>query len=148
MKIDYSKILKKNMINVFKDILLSIEKNGFQEGHHLYVNINTKNKKVIIPKWLKDKSPEEITIIIQYEFWNLGVKNYEFSICLSFNDIKANLTIPYDSIISFADPYANFGLKLIQNNDIKKEKLKKKSISKEKRKVTNNIIDFDKYKKN
>ena len=51
MKINYSKILQKNMINVFKDILLSIEKNGFQEGHHLYVNINTKNKKVIIPKW-------------------------------------------------------------------------------------------------
>ena len=148
MKIDYSKILKKNMINVFKDILLSIEKNGFQEGHHLYVNINTQNKKVVIPKWLKDKYPSEITIIIQYEFWNLKVKNHEFSIGLSFENIEADLNIPYDSIISFADPYANFGLKLIQDNDIKKEKLKKKSISKEKRKVTNNIIDFDKYKKN
>ena len=78
MKINYSKILQKNMINVFKDILLSIEKNGFQEGHHLYVNINAKNKKVIIPKWLKDKYPEEITIIIQYEFWNLVVEIMNF----------------------------------------------------------------------
>ena len=148
MKINYSKILQKNMINVFKDILLSIEKNGFQEGHHLYVNINTKNKKVIIPKWLKDKYPSEITIIIQYEFWNLKVKNHEFSIVLSFDNIKADLNIPYDSIISFADPYANFGLKLIQNNDIKKEKFKKRSTSNEKSNMTNNIIDFDKYKKN
>ena len=148
MKIDYSKILKKNMINVFKDILLNIEKNGFQEGHHLYVNINTQNKKVIIPKWLKDKYPSEITIIIQYEFWNLKVKNYEFSICLSFNNIKADVNIPYDSIISFADPYANFGLKLIQDNDIKKEKFKKKSLNKDKKNMTSNIINFDKYKKN
>ena len=148
MKINYSKILKRNMINVFKDILLSIEKNGFQEGHHLYVNINTKNKKVRMPKWLKDKYPSEITIIIQYEFWNLKVKNYEFSICLSFNNIKADLNIPYDSIISFADPYANFGLKLIQNNDIKKEKFKKKSLNKDKENMTSNIINFDKYKKN
>ena len=148
MKIDYSKILKKNMINVFKDILLNIEKNGFQEGHHLYVNINTQNKKVIIPKWLKEKYPSKITIIIQYEFWNLKVKNHEFSIDLSFDNIKADLNIPYNSIISFADPYANFGLKLIQDNDIKKEKFKKKSTSKEKRNMTNNIIDFDKYKKN
>ena len=140
MKINYSKILQKNMINVFKDILLSIEKNGFQEGHHLYVNINTKNKKVIIPKWLKDKYPEEITIIIQYEFWNLVVKNYEFSICLSFNDIKADLNIPYDSIISFADPYANFGLKLIEKE--KGEGIK--SINKNKK--TNNVIDFTAYK--
>ena len=82
------------------------------------------------------------------EFWNLVVKNYEFSICLSFNNIKADLNIPYDSVISFADPYANFGLKLIQNNNIKKEKFKKKSINKDKGSVTSNIIDFDKYKKN
>ena len=148
MKINYSKILQKNMINVFKDILLNIEKNGFQEGHHLYVSINTKNKKVIIPKWLKNKYPSEITIIIQYEFWNLVIKNYEFSICLSFNDIKADLNIPYNSIISFADPYANFGLKLIQNKEIKKDKFKKKSTNKEKGSVDSNIIDFDKYKKN
>ena len=148
MKINYSKILKKNMINVFKDILLNIEKNGFQEGHHLYVNINTKNNKVIIPKWLKDKFPSEISIIIQYEYWNLKIRNHGFSICLSFDNIKTDLNIPYDSIISFADPYANFGLRLIQNNDIKKEKLKKKSTNKKRGNVTNNIIDFKKYKKN
>ena len=148
MKIDYSKILKKNMINVFKDILLSVEKNGFQEGHHLYVNINTQNKKIIIPKWLKDKYPSEITIIIQYEFWSLKVKYHEFSICLSFNDIKANLTIPYDSIISFADPYANFGLRLLQNRDKEKDKLKKKSVKNQTENIDSNIVDFNKYKKN
>ena len=48
MKINYSEILKKNMINVFKDVLLEIEKNGLQEGHHLYINFNTNNAKVEI----------------------------------------------------------------------------------------------------
>ena len=72
------------------------------------------NKKVIIPQWLLDKFPSEMTIVIQYEYWNYEVTNDHFKITLSFNDIKTDLIIPFSSVISFADPYANFGLKLIQ----------------------------------
>ena len=71
MKINYQEILKKNMINVFKDVLLNIKNFGLQENHHLYITFNTENKKVEIPEWLKEKFPQEITIVIQYEFWNL-----------------------------------------------------------------------------
>ena len=55
MKINYTKILRKNMINVFKDVLLEIEKNGLSEGHHLYITFNTKDPKINIPEWLKKK---------------------------------------------------------------------------------------------
>ena len=44
------------MINVFKDVLKNIEKNGLQEGHHLYITIDTNDKKILIPKWLKRKT--------------------------------------------------------------------------------------------
>ena len=49
MKIDYQNILKKNMLNVFKEVLKIIEKNGLREGHHLYITFLTNHPKVSIP---------------------------------------------------------------------------------------------------
>ena len=150
MKINYQKILEKNLINVFKDVLLDIESKGLQEGHHLYITFNTENPKVEIPSWLKKKHPKEMTIIIQYEFWNFKIKKNLFNIGLSFNDIKVDLKISFDSIISFSDPYANFGLKLKQENSKKKlinSKIEKKDDT-IKNKTKDNIINFKEYKKN
>ena len=136
------------MINVLKDVLTNIKNNGLQEGHHLYITFKTNDKKVIIPQWLFDKFPSEMTIVIQHEYWNYNVTNDHFKITLSFNDIKTDLIVPFGSVISFADPYANFGLRLIQDEVIDnknknriKQKLKTKKYSKK-----NNIIEFNKIK--
>ena len=138
------------MSNVLRDVLKNIELNGLQEGHHLYIIFKTDYNKVIIPNWLKAKHPKEMTIVIQYEYWNFKVKKNSFNICLSFNNIKADIIIPFDSVISFADPYANFGLKLIQKETKKKlfsnKSKRKKSIIK-KNKNKDNIIEFQKFKK-
>jgi len=148
MKINYSQILRKNMLNVFRDVLKNIEVNGLQEGHHIYISFKTDSKKVVIPDWLKKKHPKEMTIVIQYEYWNFKVKNNLFSIGLSFNDINANITVPFDAVISFADPYANFGLKLI-NEEINKKLSDKKTkrVKSVIKKNKNNIIELQKYKK-
>ena len=151
MKIDYHKILNNNMINIFKDVLKYIEKNGLHEGHHLYITFNTRNIDTKIPDWLKEKYPKEMTIVIQYEFWNFRVKKNSFNIGLSFNNIKTDLNIPFHSVISFADPYANFGLRLIQDEKEKSKKIKTKSKTKKKKIIKqniDNIIDFKKFKKN
>ena len=150
MKIDYSKILKNNMINVFRDVLKIIEKNGFKEGHHLYITFKTDDEDVIIPDWLKEKFPDKMTIIMQHEYWNFKVTKDNLNITLSFNDIKSNIKIPFDSVISFADPYANFGLKLINNeiNHKKSKKFQEKKSNNKKGFKQNNIIDFNKFKKN
>ena len=150
MKINYSQILKKNMLNVFRDVLKNIEVNDLQEGHHLYITFQTDVKKVVIPDWLKAKHPKEMTIIIQYEYWNFKVKNDSFNIGLSFNDIKADITVPFDAVISFADPYANFGLKLINeeiNKKLSDKKPKRKKTVIKKNKDRDNIIEFQKFKK-
>ena len=122
MKINYLDILNKNMINVFIEVLKNIEKNGLKEGHHLYITFNTKEKNVVMPIWLKEKFPNKMTIVMQYEYWNFKVNKNDFKVTLSFNDIKSDLLIPFKSIISFGDPYANFGLKLSQE-DKKSSKL-------------------------
>ena len=142
--IEYQKILDKNMVNVFKDILINIRDNGLSNNNHLYITFLTNHKNVEIPNWLKQKYPEEMTIIIQYEYYDLRINRNNFSISLSFNDIKASLKIDYNSIISFADPSANFGL-ILQKNKTQK-KLKKNLESKESKK--DNVINFSNYKKN
>ncbi len=138
--LNYQKILNQNMINVFKDILINIKDKGLESNNHLYITFLTKNKNVIIPKWLSDKYPKEMTIVIQYEYYDIEIKKEYFNITLSFNDIKTKLKIGYNSIISFADPSANFGLKL-KNTEIKKIK---KNDNKEK----DNVINFSNFKKN
>ena len=84
-----------------------------------------------------------MTIVIQYEYYDLEVNKTNFSITLSFNNIKTNLIIDYDSVISIADPSANFGL-IFQKKKIKK---KSKKIL-DTRSKKNNVINFSNYKKN
>ena len=129
------------MINVFKDVLKSIQNNGINNGHHLYITFKTNSQKVVIPKWLKEKYPKEMTIVIQYEFWNLKVENDYFKITLSFNNINADLVIPFNKVISFADPYANFGLKLSNS----KTNNTKKDSEKIEKKKKNNVLEFKKF---
>ena len=143
--IDYQKILNQNMISVLKDILKKISKEGLSNNNHLYVTFITNHKKVEIPEWLKKKYPQEMTIVIQYEFYDLEVFKDYFSIVLSFNNLKTKLKIGFDSINSFADPSANFGLQL--QTLINKNKEKEDSKNKNKLENKNNVINFSKYKK-
>ena len=142
--IEYQKILDKNILNVLKDILIDIRDKGLSNNNHLYITFFTNHHKVEIPNWLKQKYPEEMTIVIQYEYYDLEVNQNNFSISLSFNDIKTNLKIDYNSIISFADPSSNFGL-ILQKNKIQKKvnkKIEKKKSNKD------NVINFSNFKKN
>ena len=137
--INYEIILKKNLKNVLIDILHLIKENS--EDYQLYITFSTTHKNIKIPNWLKKKYPDNMTIVLENEFYDLFVFDKYFSVTLSFNNIKAEIEVDYDSIISFADPKSNFGLIL---NNIKKEKDEKiKKVDNEK----NNIIDFSNYQK-
>ena len=143
--IEYQKILDKNMLNVFKDVLTYIRDNGLSDNNHLYITFSTNHKNVELPNWLKQKYPEEMTIVIQYEYSDLEINKNNFIISLSFDDIKTILKIDYNSIISFADPSENFGL-ILQKNKIQKKL--KKDLDNKKVKNKSNVINFSSYKKN
>ena len=142
--IEYQKILNRNMLNVFKDILINIRDNGLSDNNQLYITFFTNVKNVGLPNWLKQKYPKEMTIILQYEYYDLKINEDNFSISLSFSNIKTNLIIDYSAIISFADPSANFGL-ILQKNETK-EKIEKNKENNESKK--DNVINFSNYKKN
>ena len=148
--IEYQKILNQNLLNVLIEILKEVEKKGLGEKNHLYITFATNNFKTSIPDWLLQKYPNEMTIVIQHEYYHLSVNKKNFNIGLSFNNKKCNLSISFDSVISFADPSSNFGLtyqfnKNIDENDKKTLVKKKKSV---KKKNSSNVINFSNYKKN
>ena len=147
--IEYQKILNKNLLNVFIEILREVEKKGLDGNNQLYITFATNNSKTSVPNWLLQKYPNEMTIVIQHEYYHLSVNKKNFKIGLSFNNKKCNLEISFDSIISFADPAFNFGLnyqfnKTTHQKDKKILVKKKKSIKKKK---PSNVINFSNYRK-
>ena len=147
--IEYQKILNKNLLNVFVEILKEVEEKGLDGNNQLYITFATNNSKTLIPNWLLQKYPNEMTFVIQLEYYHLSVNKKNFSIGLSFNNKKCDLKISFDSIISFVDPSSNFGLnyqinKAIVEKDKKTLVKKKKSVKKKK---TSNVINFSNYKK-
>ena len=148
--IDYQKILNQNLLNVFIDILKNIEKNGLNGSNHLYITFKANNSNCIVPDWLLVKYPNEMTIVVQHEYYHLSVHKSYFNIGLSFNNKKSDLTISFDSIISFADPSSNFGLNYQFNKSIKEndKKIVDKKKKFKKKKNSSNVINFSNYKKN
>ena len=114
--IDYDSIVTGQLRAVIPAVLskLLAQNPGATETprpHHFYITFATRAKGVIIPSYLKNQYPEEMTIVLQYQFWNLTVREADFSVVLSFGKTPAAITIPYDAIIQFSDPAVNFMLR-------------------------------------
>ncbi len=79
-------------------------------AHHFYITFKTHAPGVSIPASLRERFPDEMTIVLQNKFWDLNVRDDGFSVGLSFNQIPAELDIPYSAITQFVDPAVDFGL--------------------------------------
>ena len=78
--------------------------------HHFYITFRTEAPGVRIPKRLSERYPDEMTIVLQHQFWDLLVGEESFDVTLSFNDVREVLSIPYEAVTAFADPSVKFGL--------------------------------------
>lgn len=83
---------------------------GLPGDHHFYITFRTDHPGVRMAKALKARYPEDITIVIQNQFWNLEVDEEGFSIGLSFDRMPHELGVPWTAVTSFVDPSVKFGL--------------------------------------
>ena len=109
--INYAQMMQKAMQSLMIDVLKKISKNGLPGNHHYFISFDTKFEGVVVADWIKERYPEEMTIVIQHWFDNLEVNTDNFSITLNFGDNPENLTIPWNSISTFVDPSVEFGLR-------------------------------------
>jgi uncharacterized protein len=86
---------------------------GLPGGHHFYITFRTDHPGVAIPTRLKAQYPEEMTIVLQHQFWDLVVDEEAglMSVGLSFGGVPSTLRIPFAAISAFADPYVRHGMR-------------------------------------
>lgn len=108
--IDYPGLIDAAMRGVVREALVHVDKFGLQGEHHFFISFQTNFPGVSISPQLKARYPEEITIVIQHQFWDLKISEKQFSIMLSFNNIPEKLVVPFDALTAFADPSIKFGL--------------------------------------
>ena len=108
--IGYNKLLKEAMISIIKKTLNSIKNNGLPGDHHIYVTFSTTKKGISLSNKLISKFPDEMTIVLHHQFHDLEVKPKYFSVTLHFDNIPEKILVPYEAILKFYDPAANFGI--------------------------------------
>ncbi len=106
----YEKMVEDALRGVARDALKRAAQDGLRGGHHFYITFRTGAAGVELPPQLLAKFPEEMTIVLQHQFWGLEVGDHAFSVTLSFNSRMERLTIPFAAITTFADPSVKFGL--------------------------------------
>jgi uncharacterized protein len=107
---DYPKMVETALRGVVREALLRAAREGLRGEHHFYLSFRTGFPGVALPDDLLAKYPEEMTIVLQHQFWGLEVRDHEFSVTLSFQGRPEQLTIPFPAVTSFADPSVKFGL--------------------------------------
>jgi hypothetical protein len=110
--IPYDEIVQEALRAVVGRVLGSVERSGgtLPGNHHFYITFKTVAPGVQIPQHLRERFPDEMTIVLQNKFWDLAVDEHGFQVGLSFNQIPAKLMIPFAAITAFVDPAVDFGL--------------------------------------
>lgn len=108
--IDYEGLAQNAMRGIVRTVLGRVAKSGLPGEHHFYIAFNTEAPGVVISKRLKQKYPEEMTVVLQHRFWDLTVTEERFEVKLTFDGIPERLSVPFTAVKVFFDPSVPYGL--------------------------------------
>jgi hypothetical protein len=109
-QIRYDLLTQQALRGVVRSVLSDTAKKGLPGDHHFYISFDTRAEGVRLSDRLRAQYPEEMTIILQHQFWDLKVGEGDFEVGLSFGGIPERLTVPFEAINGFFDPSVQFGL--------------------------------------
>jgi uncharacterized protein len=116
----YDRMVETALRNVVRQAVDEVIKYGEPPGdHHFYITFLTDYPGVKIPDYLHERYPGEMTIVLQYQYYDLSVDDEKLGVTLSFNNVLERLIVPLRAISIFADPSVNFALQFqpIGSND-------------------------------
>ncbi|HVT55109.1 MAG TPA: ClpXP protease specificity-enhancing factor SspB [Xanthobacteraceae bacterium] len=108
--IRYDLLAQDALRSVVRKVLADVAKSGLPGEHHFFIAFDTRVSGVKISSRMRAKYPEEMTIVLQHQFWDLDVGEDSFSVGLSFGGIAEKLAVPFSAIKGFHDPSVPFGL--------------------------------------
>ena len=110
-KIDYGNLMHRAMRSLITEVLCDVEANGLPGDHHFFITFDTGHPDARLADWLRDRYPQEMTVVMQHWYDNLKVDPQGFAITLNFGDAPEPLYIPFDAVRTFVDPSVEFGLR-------------------------------------
>jgi hypothetical protein len=108
--IRYDVLARDALRGVLRQVLTDAAENGLPGEHHFFITFLSTAEGVKLSPRLLAQYPEEMTVILQHQFWDLVVTEDRFEVGLSFGGIPERLVVPFNSIKSFFDPSVQFGL--------------------------------------
>lgn len=107
---NYGGMVQDALRGVVRQALTRIAAQGLPGNHHLYLSFKSNGPGVDIPDYLRERYPDEMTIVLQHQYWGLEVTDEWFAVQLNFNKMPERLQIPYAAMTGFFDPSVQFGL--------------------------------------
>lgn len=111
-QIDYQKKLDGALRQVVRDVLDEVASEGLPGEHHFFLTFDTQEPGVSMSDWLRQQYPEEMTVVLQHQFWNLVSNDEGFGVTLRFSGAEERVEVPWQALTVFADPSVEFGLQL------------------------------------
>jgi hypothetical protein len=108
--IRYDILAQEALRGVVRKVLSEVARTGLPGDHHFFISFATKAPGVRISSRLLDQYPEEMTIVLQHQYWDLSVTETAFEVGLSFNNVPERLLVPFAAVKGFADPSVKFAL--------------------------------------
>lgn len=108
---DYPQLIARALRGVAVEVLERVAREGFPGEHHLYLAFDPGAEGVVVPRFLAERYPDEVTIILEHQFWDLDVDDAGFSVTLLFGGARHRLVVPFDALTAFSDPSVGLGLR-------------------------------------
>jgi hypothetical protein len=166
MTIDYQALIDAALLDIVRKILRDIQEEGLKEDQSFYISFYTDHPGVVLSRRIRQLYPEEITIVLQYQYKKLEVSGDKFSVNLAFGGVAETVEVPFLALTGFADPMAGFSLQfgeekkqrefadveeeVTDNEDVVKFALVKPKIvptKSTKEKKAGEVIAIDKFRK-
>ncbi len=106
----YDALVDDALRSVVRSVLMQVAEKGLPGSHHFYISFRSNDPGVILPEYLRSKYPDEMTIVLQHQYWDLIVTPTHFEVTVSFNKQQEHIKVPFAALSAFVDPSVRFGL--------------------------------------
>lgn len=106
----YDALVDDALRSVVRRVLRQVADKGLPGSHHFYISFRSTDPGVRLPEYLRAKYPEEMTIVLQHQYWDLIITDEFFEVTVSFNKQQERIKVPFAALSAFVDPSVRFGL--------------------------------------
>jgi hypothetical protein len=109
-RFQYDALVDDALRSVVRRVLTQVADKGLPGSHHFYISFRSTDPGVQLPDYLRAKYPEEMTIVLQHQYWDLILTEEFFEVTVSFNKQQERIKVPFAALSAFVDPSVRFGL--------------------------------------